>query len=156
MRALLCVQVIDLTVSSPEAITPEHKHTQAKSPRPMGIADLSLFASLREERKTTGAALSMQELERHLKEAYAKDHKPQSVVSWIKKCPQFNKSALTALEVVVDVAKDGHTKEQRGVHSLAQQCMLVLMAMPGRTLTPSTQPDTKSDPFLQTFVPLTS
>ena len=66
--------------------------------------------------------------------------------------PQFNKkSAIAALEVVVDAAKDGHTKEQRGVHSLAQQCMLVLIAMYGRTITPSTQPDRKSDPFLQTF-----
>ena len=58
------------------------------------------------------------------------------------------------MEVVVDAAKDGHTKEQRGVHSLAQQCLLVLIAMPGRTLTPSTPPDRKGDPFLQTCMPM--
>ena len=46
--------------------------------------------------------------------------------------------------------------EQRGVHSLAQQCMLVPTTMPGSTLIPSTQPDRQSDPFLQTlnFVPM--
>jgi len=145
------VQVIDLCDSSPDASTPEQKSTKAKSPRPMGMADL--FA--REERKATGAALSMQELEGHLKEAYAKDHRAESVVTWMKRRPGFNKkSAVAALEVVVDAAKSQHTKEQRGVHSLAQQCMLVLIAMPGRTLTPSTPPDRKSDPFVQTFMPM--
>ena len=33
------VQVIDLTDSSPDAITPEPKRTTANSPRPMSIAD---------------------------------------------------------------------------------------------------------------------
>ena len=40
------------------------------------------------------------------------------------------------------------------MHSLAQQCLVGLQYIPGRTLTPSAPPNSKDDPILGTFVPM--
>ena len=78
-----------------------------------------------------------------------------SVIHWMKRQGPFNKQASQAkLEVVIDSLKGGHSKEQRGMHSLAQQCLVELQSIPGRTLTPSAPPSSKDDPILGTFMPM--
>ena len=70
----------------------------------------------------------------------------------MKSRPAFTKkAALAQLEVVVASTSIGHTKADRGVHSLAQQCILHMQSMPGRTLEPTSPPE--SDPFMEAFIP---
>ena len=71
----------------------------------------------------------------------------------MKRQGPFNKQASQAkLEVVIDSIKGVHSKEQRGMHSLAQQCLMELQCILGRTLTPSAPPSSKDDPILGTFM----